>query len=440
MLNNNHYPPGHKLKTNPLVSVVMPSFKHGEFIEAACRSVLAQAYRPLRLFVIDGGSTDGTLRTLDSLQQEFGARLHWISEPDSGPANAINKGLQAVEGDIIGWLNADDLYADGCVQIIVDYFVARPDSVMAYGEAENMDVCGNVLGRYPTLPPTVPLAAFQKGCFICQPTVFMRRELLDVLGLLDESLKTAFDFDLWLRTFRQFPHKVGYIDRVQAFSRIHVKTITASQRMTVACEGVRVLARHLGSAETHWMQNYLTEACETFPSYADKISLLEHIDNLLDEVGNCFDPPALENLKQELASDMRLRVVPPGIHANIFPDGWAGKQLSLRIRIPTCQSVSFVLRCEHWPPKFMPLNLEISTSWGEVRTLRIARQGDFDIVVECPTAPPGTQFTVDIVAQSTFMPSQIEQGSTDRRRLAYRLKKIDQQAITTPFWRRWSTK
>jgi glycosyltransferase involved in cell wall biosynthesis len=409
----------------------MPSFQHREFIEAACRSVLEQSYGALRLFVVDGGSTDGTQKILEKLQSEFGARLHWVSEQDSGPANAINKALKSADGTIIGWLNADDLYADGCVQTIVDYFDARPDLVMAYGEAENMDVSGNLLGRYPTLPPTVPLAAFQKGCFICQPTVLMRRETLDVVGPLDESLKTAFDFDLWLRVFRDFPHKVGYVDRVQAFSRIHVQTITANQRGAVACEGVRVLARHLGTAETHWIQSYLAEACETYPSYAEKFSLLEHIDNLLDEVGNCFDPPALNTLKQELASDMRLRCVPPGIHANIFPDGWAGQQLSLRIRVPTCQSFSFVLRCEHRRPKFAPLNLVISKSWGESTTLLIAKQGDFDIAVECPAAPSGTRLKVGIVARPTFIPSQIERASTDRRCLAYRLKRIDQQSVAT---------
>lgn len=396
--------------------------------------MLEQSYGTLRLFVVDGGSTDGTQRILDKLQREFGARLNWVSEQDSGPANAINKALKAADGDIIGWLNADDLYAEGCVRTIVDYLGACPDLVMAYGEAENMDVSGNLLGRYPTLPPTVPLAAFQKGCFVCQPTVFMRREILDVVGLLDESLKTAFDFDLWLRAFRHFPQKVGYVDRVQAFSRIHAQTITANQRATVACEGVRVLARHLGTAETHWMRSYLTEACETYPSYAEEFSLPEHVDNLLDAVGNCFDPPALNTLKQELAFDMRLRCVPHGIHANIFPDGWAGQHLSLRIRVPICRSFSFVLRCEHRPPKFAPLNLEISTSWGESTTLFIARQGDFDIAVECPAVPSGTRLKVDIVARPTFIPSQIEQGSTDRRGLAYRLKRIDQQAVAT----KWS--
>jgi glycosyltransferase involved in cell wall biosynthesis len=413
------------MQPNPSVSVVMPSFQHGEFIEAACRSVLEQAYRPLRLFVIDGGSTDGTLQTLNNLQHEFGGRLQWISERDSGPANAINKGLHSVDGSIIGWLNADDLYADGCIQAIVDYFGARPDSVMAYGEAENMDAGGNVLNRYPTLPPTVPLAVFQKGCFICQPTAFMRREILDVLGPLDESLWTAFDFELWLRVFRTFPRQVGYIDRVQAFSRIHARTITANQRRTVACEGVRVLARHLGTAETHWIQSYLTETCNTYPSYADEFDLRHHVSHMIEEVSTCFESSALDRLRHELDSDMRLSVAPPGIHVDIFPDGWASQQLSIRIRIPTSRPFSFVIQCEHCPPQFFPLVLALSTSWGEDRSLRVTAQGDFHIAVTCPPSPPGTYLSIVIATDSTFVPSQIEKGSTDQRRLAYRIKKIE---------------
>jgi glycosyltransferase involved in cell wall biosynthesis len=403
----------------------MPSFQHGEFIEAACRSVLEQSYRALRLFVIDGGSTDGSHQTLEKLQREFGGRLHWISERDSGPANAINKAIKAAEGAIIGWLNADDLYADGCVQAIVDYFGARSDLVMAYGEAGNIDVGGNVIGRYPTLPPTVPIAAFQKGCFICQPTVFMRRDLLDILGPLDESLKTAFDFELWLRIFRNFPRQVGYIDRVQAFTRIHAQTITANQRRAVACEGVRVLARHLGTAETHWIQSYLTETCNAYPSYANEFDLRHHVSRMIEEVSTCFESPALDRLRHEFASDMRLSVAPPGIHVDIFPDGWARQQLSIKIRIPSSRRFSFVIQCEHCPPKFLPLVLQLSTSWGEDKSLRVSAQGDFHIAVTCPPSPPGTHLSVVIAANSTFVPSQLEKGSTDQRRLAYRVKKIE---------------
>jgi glycosyltransferase involved in cell wall biosynthesis len=424
-LNNNHYPPGHKLKTNPLVSVVMPSFQHGEFIEAACRSVLEQTYGRLQLLVIDGGSTDKTLQTLDKLQQEFGARLRFISEPDSGPASAINKALQAVDGAIIGWLNADDLYADGCVQTIVDYFAKRPDSVMAYGEAENIDVDGNVLGRYPTLPPTVPIAAFQKGCFICQPTVYMRRELLDVLGPLDESLKTAFDFDLWLRVFRRFPINVSCVDRVQAYSRIHAETITANQRRTVACEGVRVLSRHLGMAETHWIQSYITEANDNVPSYHAEITLQQHIDELVDEVSECFDVQSLSRLRQELRSDQRLTLPPAGLHTTIFPDGWAGKELSLRIRIARSGPVSFLLRCEYSRPHFTPLQLTLASSWGEKTVVRVNKPGEFNIALTCPPAPVGAIMHAVISADSTFVPREVEKESLDQRRLAYLVKQIE---------------
>ncbi|MBK8384819.1 MAG: glycosyltransferase [Candidatus Accumulibacter sp.] len=135
------------------VTVVMPSFNQGRFIEAAVRSVLEQAYPGLELLIVDGGSSDGTLPCLERLLAVFGDKLRWLSEKDSGPANAINKALRLARGEFVGWLNSDDLYAPGAVATAAAYLTANPEMVMVYGEAEHVDETGTRLAAYQSRRP-----------------------------------------------------------------------------------------------------------------------------------------------------------------------------------------------------------------------------------------------------------------------------------------------
>lgn len=243
---------------NPLVSIVMPSFNQAAFITASVQSVLAQSYPNLELIVADGGSGDGTQALLANLQAQD-ARLRWVSEPDAGPADALNKALRRVRGTVIGWLNSDDLYSPCAVQRAVQALSNSPDLMMVYGHAEHLDAEGKVLGAYPTVAPPPPISQFAKGCFICQPTVFFRRTLPVLLGPLDASLKTAFDFDYWLRAFNKLPGRVGFVDALQAQSRLHPGCITLRLRRTVILEGMQLLARHLGHAPKEWLLTYVNE-------------------------------------------------------------------------------------------------------------------------------------------------------------------------------------
>lgn len=245
----------------PLVSVVMPSLNQAEFIAAAIDSVLGQDYPAIELIVADGASSDGTPALL-ARRAAADARLRWTSAADDGPAQALNRALGGVRGTLVGWLNSDDLYAPGAVARAVAAFAAHPDWLLAYGEAVHVDAAGAVLGPYPTRPPATPAAGFAEGCFICQPTVFFRRTLPVLLGPLDESLRTAFDFDYWLRAFAAFPGRIGFVAALQACSRLHPDCITRRQRRTVILEGMQVLARHLGSAPKEWFATYVDEVAD----------------------------------------------------------------------------------------------------------------------------------------------------------------------------------
>ncbi len=269
---NRHYP--EKMLT---VSIVMPSLNQVKFINAALRSVLDQDFRAVELIIADGGSTDGTCAVLERCAAQD-SRLRWFSKQDSGPAEALNLALSQVRGSIIGWLNADDLYTPGAIRRAVESFSANQSSLMVYGQGEHIDEQGRFLNTYPTLPPDTPLEQFSQGCFICQPTVFFRRTLHLLLGPLDQSLKTAFDFDYWLRAFKAFEGRIGFVDALQAQSRLHKDCITLRQRSTVILEGMEVLSKTFGHAPKEWMLTYL--------------------DELLDQAG---DAPVSDDLRSVMA-------------------------------------------------------------------------------------------------------------------------------------------
>lgn len=271
---------------DPLVSVVMPSLNQRRFIDLAIDSVLSQDYPHIELIVADGASADGTV---DLLRQRANddKRLRWVSEPDTGPADALNKALERARGTIIGWLNADDLYAPGAITRAIDTLERNSNWLMLYGHGEHIDSDGHVISCYPTLPSETPILKFAEGCFICQPTVFFRKTMSVLLGRLDLSLKTAFDFDYWLRAFSAFPDRIGFIDTVQAFSRLHDDSITLRSRRRVMLEGMLLLSKHLGISPQNWVLTYADELGSSGISAIDRnaeiVSFLLEARPFLDE-------------------------------------------------------------------------------------------------------------------------------------------------------------
>ena len=283
------------------VSVVMPSLDQRRFLAAAIDSVLGQDHAALELIVADGGSTDGTVAYLAERAAED-ERLRWFSEPDTGPAQALNRALARTRGTIVGWLNSDDLYAAGALSRAVAAFSAHPDWIMVYGEGRHVDASGDVIGAYPTRPPAEPIERFADGCFICQPTVFFKKTMHILLGDLDEELGAAFDFDYWLRAFRHFPGRIGFVEAVQAMSRLHDDCITMKMRRRVAVEAVRVVARHLGSAPVHWLTTYVEETLAQPPAECDRAMLLRNLLATIEEVGDLIDPADRAMLSRTVAN------------------------------------------------------------------------------------------------------------------------------------------
>lgn len=247
------------------VSIIMPSLNQAPYIEQAIRSVLEQDWPSLELIIVDGMSGDGTADIVRRLASERPGRIRWLSEPDDGPADAINKGLSIAEGELIGWLNSDDLYHSDAIRQAADAFKRRADWMMVYGNAIHIDESGNAIGPYPTRTPSAGLAGFATGCYICQPAVFLRRKFIELHGVLDPHLRTAFDMDWWMRAFQRDSNAIGHIEAVLASSRLHQGCITRRLRETAVLESMRLLHLHLGSCPERWARNFIAEILMNAP-------------------------------------------------------------------------------------------------------------------------------------------------------------------------------
>jgi glycosyltransferase involved in cell wall biosynthesis len=203
-------------------SIIMPSLNQRPFIEAAVRSVLDQRGEfALELWIIDGGSRDGSTDFLRGLSD---ARVHWSSAPDAGQSDAVNKGLSRATGDIIGWLNSDDLYAPGALATVAEQFAAQPERPWLVGRCGIVDGEGHEVRRGITRYKDRALRRYSfkallRENFISQMGVFWRRAFGQRVGPLDTTLRYTMDYDLWLRMARQCDPLI--VDCVLAQFRVH---------------------------------------------------------------------------------------------------------------------------------------------------------------------------------------------------------------------------
>jgi len=200
----------------PLVSVVTPSLNQGEFLEETILSVKCQDYPNIEHIVIDGGSSDKTLEILR--RHEPGYNLRWVSEPDQGQSHAINKGFDLARGEIIGWLNSDDVYFDkGVISYIVEAFDGSPASDIIYGDAAFIDE-GSFIRRIYKAPDWDYSRLLVGSCYIAQPATFLRKEVVSE-NRLDQRLDFSMDIEFWLRLGTRYTF--SHVDRVLAGDRLH---------------------------------------------------------------------------------------------------------------------------------------------------------------------------------------------------------------------------
>jgi glycosyltransferase involved in cell wall biosynthesis len=204
----------------PSITVVTPSLNQGDFIDQTIRSVLGQDYPWLEYIVVDGVSTDNTLEIL----KKYSDRMIWISEKDRGQSNAINKGLRMAGGEVVAYLNSDDVYQPGALLKVGEFFASQPEAAWLTGKCRIIDQEGVEIRKGVTLYKNFWLRvnSYQALCvldFISQPATFWRREVIDEIGEFNEHLEYAMDYDYSLRVGKKF--KLWVLDEYLASFRVH---------------------------------------------------------------------------------------------------------------------------------------------------------------------------------------------------------------------------
>ena len=201
---------------NPLVSVITPSYNQALFLEATIHSVLEQDYPNLEYIIVDGGSTDGSPEII----RRYADRLAWwVSEKDRGHADALNKGFTRAHGQILAWLNSDDIYYPGAITAAVRALQSNPDVGMVYADADLTDEHGQIIGRFASRQ-TDYNKLLRGSVHIPQATTFFRADLWQQVGPLNLDLFFSFDYDLWVRLAKI--SSLLYLPQRWAAFRLHV--------------------------------------------------------------------------------------------------------------------------------------------------------------------------------------------------------------------------
>ena len=223
---------------SPLVSIVTPSYNQGHFIEDTLLSVMNQDYARVEHIVVDGGSTDNTVDVLQEYERYY--NLQWVSEPDEGQSDAVNKGFRTAEGEIVGWLNSDDVCFDkSVVSYVVSAFQQLEHVDVLYGDFAVIDEHGSIMQVV-----TVPNWSYQRLLrtnYIGQPATFFRKRVV-VENPLDKDLHWSMDWEYWLRLAQRYAF--ARADRVLAGFRVHKAAKSSSHRDLHRAENMAILARY----------------------------------------------------------------------------------------------------------------------------------------------------------------------------------------------------
>ena len=203
------------MSSSPLISIVIPSYNQGAFLEECLRSALDQPYPEKEVIVIDGGSTDSSREILRRYERRLS---FWVSELDRGQAHAVNKGWARAGGDILGWLNSDDRLEAGALEAAAEAYAARPGAPILYGDVQEIDPRGKVIGEKRM--GGFGLRSLLLGKNMGQPGVFIPRPTYAAVGNLDEGLHYALDFEYFLRLWAAFPEGGAHIPKIVASSRV----------------------------------------------------------------------------------------------------------------------------------------------------------------------------------------------------------------------------
>jgi len=248
----------------PVISLVTPSYNQADMLERTIKSVLSQNYPRLQYVIQDGGSTDGSVKVIE----KYASHLHhWESRPDGGQSQAIELGFRHTDGEIMGWLNSDDILMPGALWDIARFFQRRPSLDVAYGHRVIIDKQDRKIGQW--VLPANTHCYLHYADYLAQESVYWTRRIWERAGGIDPSFRFAMDWDLFLR-FRRSMGKFKRIHRFVGAFRIHESQKTSAQISEVGEQEMNLIRRReLGHVPEHseiskrlvWLywRNYMIE-------------------------------------------------------------------------------------------------------------------------------------------------------------------------------------
>ena len=312
----------------PLVTIVTPSFNQGQFIEETIKSVLTQDYPNFEYIIVDGGSMDETAE----IAERFSDRLRFVSEPDRGQSDAINKGFRMASGSIVAWLNSDDIFLPGAISAAVAYFLEHPECGAVYGEGYQIDGESNVKSRFEHTQPFDLWKLTYLSDYILQQTAFFRRSVFEEVGYLDESLFYSMDWDILTRIGKA--HMLGYIPRFLGALREHGEAKTSKGGVRRFKEIARLLRKQTGML---FSPGFIVYGLDTYQKIwcawlARHLSFWERLANKAQRVVTRLCHAAIGKVVREAQgwysdgwASRRVRYMLPPSH---------GRYIELRVRLP----------------------------------------------------------------------------------------------------------
>jgi glycosyltransferase involved in cell wall biosynthesis len=382
---------------------VTPSYNQGRFIRATIDSVLLQSYPNIEYIVMDGLSQDETA----SICAGYGKRLTFVSEKDLGQSDAINKGFCRARGEIVAWLNSDDIFLPGAIDRAVEAFLSEPALGAVYGEGYQIDVDGNIKQRFTVTEPFNLWKLVHMSDYILQQTAFFRRSVFDEVGLIDTSLHYGMDWEILMRIGKRF--MLRYIPHYMGSIREYGEAKTATGGAKRFRELAAIMRRHTGRL---FPPGYFVYGLETYQRiWSEAIAKLTPLP--FARIGR-----KLQSLVVRVCHAVIHRVVRES--QGLYGDGWAGKRL--HYMMPPGHGrfleISVSLPDGLFPRQRIALVLE-----GETVASETFAAGEYTIPVRLPERYWDRTIEFSLVAARSFRPPTTREGG-DKRRLAYILRGI----------------
>jgi glycosyltransferase involved in cell wall biosynthesis len=394
----------------PLVTVVTPSYNQGRFIAATIESVLGQDYPNLEYIIVDGASTDDTANVV----ARYADRLTFISEPDRGQSDAINKGFRRARGEIVAWLNSDDLFLPGAIDVAVRALREHPEAGAVYGEGYQIDEHGAVISRFAATRPFNLWRLLNLSDYVLQQTVFFRREVFDEVGWIDESLYYGMDWEILMRIGLHRP--MVYVPHDMGAIREYATAKTFAGGTKRARELSRILRRTTGKRFPPGIFVYGVPPYEALVNERLARALRGPLAPLV---------PRLQRRVTQVAHRIVGRVLREA--QGWYDDGWAAPRAEFTFPPPRGRHIAISVELPDWAPI---ARQELTFSIAGVRFARESfGPGAFVIPVLPPRSTWERPVTITVRAHAAFRPAPPHPDAPrDRRRLCYLLRSFDFEA------------